>query len=209
MNVEIWKNHPTIENLVISSFGNIKTEDRYVNSGNGKRLEKGIVLKQSNDKDGYKMISFNTGHKRETLKVHRLVAQTFLKNENNYNEINHIDGIKHNNNVENLEWCNRIQNIQRAINTGLKSVKQYDFKNCKFCNKKFKETKDRHIFCSNDCSNNYKKKISNKPTAKELYNMLTKMSFNDVGSHFGVTRTIIRRWCKSYKIPDNAKHYKQ
>ena len=53
-------------------------------------------------------------------KIHRLVAEAFLPNPNQYSDINHINGIKTNNNVENLEWCTRQHNIKEAYRIGLK-----------------------------------------------------------------------------------------
>lgn len=53
--------------------------------------------------------------------IHRLVAICYLENPNKYNEVNHKDGDKHNNCVENLEWCNRSQNNKHAFTTGLRS----------------------------------------------------------------------------------------
>lgn len=56
---------------------------------------------------------FNAHH------IHRLVAIHFIPNPNNYNEVNHIDGDKMNNSIENLEWCSHRYNIQHAYDTGL------------------------------------------------------------------------------------------
>lgn len=70
--------------------------------------------------------------------IHRLVAETFIDNHNNLEQVNHIDGNKHNNNITNLEWCTQKYNIQEAWRMGLakqgkgkdhpesKAVNQYD-----------------------------------------------------------------------------------
>ncbi len=69
----------------------------------------------------------------KSYKTHRLVAQCFLENPNNYEMVNHIDGNPMNNNVSNLEWCSASQNSKHAISNGLKkSIKkiiQYDISN--------------------------------------------------------------------------------
>jgi len=57
--------------------------------------------------------------KVKQLKIHRLIAQKFLPNPNNYPEVNHIDGNKLNNNPENLEWCDKKHNIRHAFAMGL------------------------------------------------------------------------------------------
>lgn len=64
------------------------------------------VLKQQIDKDGYFRVTITTGFKKPKFyPVHRLVAQTFIKNKNNLPCVNHKDQNKLNNNVNNLEWC--------------------------------------------------------------------------------------------------------
>lgn len=68
---------------------------------------------------GYKQVQIMRGGKRYTRYVHRLVAECFLDNVEGYTEINHIDGNKANNNVNNLEWCNHSQNLIHAFRTGL------------------------------------------------------------------------------------------
>ena len=62
----------------------------------------------------YKCVQLSKNGKSETLSVHRLVAEAFIENPNNYPEVNHIDNDPFNNKVENLEWCTRIYNIGLA-----------------------------------------------------------------------------------------------
>lgn len=96
------------------------------------------ILKQGENAKGYLQIGLAKGGKRTTKKVHRLVAEMFIPNPNNLPQVNHIDGNKKNNNVENLEWCTNKYNIEEAWKMGLakgkrgekhphsKSVNQYD-----------------------------------------------------------------------------------
>lgn len=60
--------------------------------------------------------------KYRAKKIHRLVALAFIDNPNNYPQVNHKDGNKINNNVNNLEWCNNSQNQIHAIKQGLKRI---------------------------------------------------------------------------------------
>lgn len=76
------------------------------------------------DLGGYKRLSLisDEGSSRNEL-VHRLVASAFIPNPLNLPEVNHINGIKDDNRVENLEWISREGNIQHAYDTGLNCVK--------------------------------------------------------------------------------------
>lgn len=69
------------------------------------------------------------GQKR-TFRVHRLVAMAFLPNPQNKKEVNHIDGNKENNSLENLEWSTRQENAQHAVDTGL--IKPRRGEDCSF-----------------------------------------------------------------------------
>ena len=79
------------------------------------------LLKPRYDKNGYLRYyirNLNT-NKRKDYKAHRLVAEAFIDNPNNLDMVNHIDGNKTNNHVENLEWCTYSQNMIHAHSTGL------------------------------------------------------------------------------------------
>jgi hypothetical protein len=70
---------------------------------------------------GYQQVNlYGENCKYKTIYVHRLVAETFIDNIENKLEVNHIDGNKQNNNICNLEWCTRSENINHAYRIGLK-----------------------------------------------------------------------------------------
>lgn len=83
-----------------------------VYSNHGKRADK--IIPQNLDKLGYPRVNLSLNGKNFTPRVHKLVAQAFLPNPNNYREVNHKDSNKQNNCVDNLEWCSRHYNMQQV-----------------------------------------------------------------------------------------------
>ncbi len=118
---ETWKDIPGYEKMYqASNLGRIRSLDRYVKGNKNKlRLYPGSILKGTPDKDGYLKLSLSKENKQISFGIGRLVAKTFLENINNFKEINHKDGNKQNNSIDNLEWCTRSQNEKHAYDTGL------------------------------------------------------------------------------------------
>jgi hypothetical protein len=79
----------------------------------------GRVLKPTKDNKGYLRVGLTINGKLCTKKVHRLIAQTFISNTLNKPFVNHINGIKNDNRVENLEWVTAKENTKHAIENGL------------------------------------------------------------------------------------------
>ena len=77
---------------------------------------------------GYYQICTTVNGERKNIKIHKAVAETFLSNNTNKKCINHIDGNKENNNVDNLEWCTHKENTLHAIEIGLMK-NNYNFNN--------------------------------------------------------------------------------
>lgn len=83
-------------------------------------------LKPSKDTKGYLCIDLRKQNcKRRYPKVHRLVAEAFIPNPKQLPQINHIDGNKENNDVNNLEWCDNLYNTKEAVKLGLKPKNEY------------------------------------------------------------------------------------
>jgi hypothetical protein len=120
METEIWKKHPEIEKLEVSSFGRVRTLDRVVSSEKYTRFTKGRVLKQyRNAVNCYMQVHVRVDGKQAVKYVHRLVAQTFIENNGNLPEVNHKDNDRTNNNVSNLEWCTAKYNRQYREKYGI------------------------------------------------------------------------------------------
>ena len=100
--------------------------------GEVKNIITGKILKQHDTKDFYKSVMIYLDGKGKNCRVHRLLAQAFIPNPENKPYVNHKDGNRSNNKLENLEWCTPSENIRHAINTGLmtpvkeRAVVQYD-----------------------------------------------------------------------------------
>ena len=119
---EIWRLYPEFDFIEVSTLGRVRTLDRVVSNGKGTRVEKGKILKQWLNKNGYLRVAFRKDSKLVNKSVHRLVAHAFLSNQKNLPEINHKDNNKLNNSVSNLEWCSHKYNIEYREKYGKSSA---------------------------------------------------------------------------------------
>jgi DNA-binding NarL/FixJ family response regulator len=79
----------------------------------------GNTLKSYIGSTGYYMVGLSHNNKSNPKRVHRLIANAFIPNPNNKPQINHINGIKTDNSILNLEWCNHSENMEHAFRIGL------------------------------------------------------------------------------------------
>lgn len=116
----------TIESTVKQVIINDKIKTNYLITANGDvislnytRDRKPIKLKTRKNHRGYHLVGIHVDGKCYVKQVHRLVATAFIPNPQQKPQVNHIDGNKDNNCVDNLEWVTEKENIEHAIRTGL------------------------------------------------------------------------------------------
>jgi hypothetical protein len=117
--MEIWSEISDYPNYEVSILGNI-------------RNKKTKYILKSKEKNGYYRVTLMKNKQKCDVSIHRIVAKTFIKNEDKTkNTVNHIDGDKLNNNLNNLEWVSQKENIKHAIDNNLINTRkcpviQYD-----------------------------------------------------------------------------------
>lgn len=128
---EIWADIPGYEGIYqASNYGNIKSLDRLgtykMRGGITTRIFKGTIIKQHKSPHGYMRVPLYKNMKMKSCVVHRLVLMAFSGVNNA--QVNHIDGDKLNNRIENLEWCTQQENNIHCIKVLRKRVGENHWK---------------------------------------------------------------------------------
>ena len=122
---EIWK--PVVGHegaYEVSDLGRVRSLERIISVPNrwgslSLRTVKTRVLRNNDNGSGYLQVQLSSGGERQPRLIHRLVAEAFLPPEDGLVFVNHKDGDKANNRLENLEWCSRSGNMVHAYAVGL------------------------------------------------------------------------------------------
>lgn len=109
----------------VSNYGCVRSLDRtVVNSGSKLQILKGGLVKMAYDKDGYLKFTLHKDAKRYYKRAHRVVSETFIPNPENKPIPNHLNGIRDDNRVENLEWATSSENISHGKNRARENFKK-------------------------------------------------------------------------------------
>lgn len=145
--VEIWKDVIGFESIYqVSNLGRVKSLKRTKKDTIGRVREyPEIVLKQMLSEKGYLQVNLYILSRNVPQRVARVVAQSFIPNPENKSQVNHINGIKTDNRVENLEWNTSLENIRHSIVNNLKKTARGEQSGAS----KFKDEDIRYIRESN------------------------------------------------------------
>ena len=117
---EEWKDIEDYPNYQISNFGRVKSKERYTKAKDNEIIHrKDKMLRSQTDTKGYKYVRLYNSKGFKAKKIYRLVAEHYIPNLDSKPQVNHINGDKADNRVENLEWCTDLENKHHAIENGL------------------------------------------------------------------------------------------
>ncbi len=144
--IEEWKDILGYEDhYQVSSFGNVRSLNKWVKNRYSIRLVKGKILKPAIGNSGYYYVNLSIESTGSSKDVHRLVALEFYGHENSHLTVNHEDGNKLNNNLDNLKFMSTGDNTRHAINVLGRKPNRDHFgeKNPMFGKKHTQDTKDK------------------------------------------------------------------
>lgn len=175
--MELWKDINGYEGYYqVSSYGRVRglTRKIYPRTGSKPYIVKGRIIKDGTSTGGYRMITLSKDGNNNIFRVHRLVAEAFIPNPLNKSTVNHKDECVTNNNVKNLEWMSQSENN----NYGTRKYRQRHHPNV--VGHKFNITKEK------------------------LYKDLAHLTYDEISNKYGVSRTTIISYAKSFNISKHS-----
>ena len=116
MEQEIWKDIEGYEGKYqVSNYGRVKSLGRFIDKKGQSQAYLHERILSTKIHKGYKTVCLYSNNKQKTFSVHRLIANTFIPNPNNFPHIDHINTIRADNRIENLRWVNRSMNMMNEI----------------------------------------------------------------------------------------------
>lgn len=182
LNSEVWKPIKDFEDYYeVSSLGRFRSKDRELIRNNGvKQFTKSKFLKNNYYSNGYVQLILYVDKKRFNFLAHRVIAEHFLTNTFNLEQVNHKNIIKWDNRVSNLEWCTRSENAIHAYKNGrfdniirLKGEKHYNTK-----------LTDKDVI---EIRQNYIKRSSNKALFDKFKDKIARSGFDKICQGVGWT----------------------
>lgn len=121
MRDDLWFDIPEFEGFYkIKKNGDVKSLERIVKTkGGGSRVKKELILRPGKTAKGYFSVELCKNGIGKSISIHRLIGITFISNIENKPQINHKNGVKTDNRIDNLEWVTPAENMQHAFKTGL------------------------------------------------------------------------------------------
>jgi len=133
MKNEVWKNIKNYPDYLISNYGRVKSF-KY-------KKERILKIKKSN---GYNMVSLCNSGIISQVSIHRLIALEFVPRKNKKPYVNHINGIRDDNRIENLEWCTQKENINSYF------TNNHNEEKCSICQKYMAHLSNRKLYKRNN-----------------------------------------------------------
>lgn len=224
---EIWKEIKDYPYYRVSNLGRVKRLAYDKIDSLGRHIHRSeLIMKPVDNGTGYMQVKIAKNifeskidgkDIRDCKYIHRLVAEAFIPNPNNLEDVNHKDHNRANNIVDNLEWLSGVDNQHEmfdfyGINWRLK-------KYCKCCGKEIykKSTTNLCLMCYNN-KYRYNKDFGEEYTTSNknitinrnvLKNQIRTQSFSSLGKFYGVTGNAIRRWCKNFDLPYKSTEIKR
>lgn len=126
----MWKNYEKFADgcYQVSTNGEVRSVDRIIKTKRGERKYKGKLLTPNIGTNGYYYVNLSKAQNKKTCYIHNMVAETFLENPNNLSDVDHINGNKLDNRLENLQYLSHFDNSSKS-NKGKKGYDMHLEKN--------------------------------------------------------------------------------